>query len=70
MTFVSNPFGRPTTYPFAAMDVGESVKLDVPTAADVKRIARNASQYGLRHDRGYRCKTNRETRVMTVTRVR
>ena len=46
MNSVSNPFGRPTTYPFAAMDVGETVKLDVPTAADVKRIARNASQYG------------------------
>ena len=70
MNSVSNPFGRPTTYPFAAMDVGESVTLDVPAAADVKRIARNASQYGLRHDRGYRCKTDRVTRTMTVTRVR
>lgn len=70
MTSAFNPFGRPTTYPFAAMDVGESVTLDVPTAADVKRIARNASQYGLRHNRGYRCKTDRDTRVMTVTRVR
>ncbi len=52
------------------MAVGDCVTLDAPTSADVKRIARNVSQYGRRHDRGYRCKTDRQTRVMTITRVR
>lgn len=64
------PFGRPPTYPFGPMAVGDSVDLPAPTAADVKRIARNASQYGTRHDRFYRCRTNTSTRITTVTRVR
>jgi len=50
MTFVSNPFGRPTTYPFAAMDVGETVKLDVPTAADVKRLSLQDRPRHAHHD--------------------
>jgi len=33
-------------------------------------MARNASQYGLRHDRGFTCRTHTKTRIMTVTRVR
>jgi hypothetical protein len=63
-------FGRPATYPFGAMAVGDICTLPVPTAADVKRIARNASQYGLRHDRFYSCRTDRATRLMTITRIR
>ena len=69
MTSVSK-FGRPPTYPFADMAVGESADIDAPTPRDVKRIAKNASQYGLRHDRFYRCRTDQKTRVTTVTRVR
>jgi hypothetical protein len=52
------------------MAVGESYTADAPTTADCKRIARNVSQYGKRHDRGYTCRTDRQTRVMLVTRVR
>jgi hypothetical protein len=63
-------FGRPITYPFRSMAVGDTYTVEAPTAADVKRIARNASQYGLRHDRYYSCRTDRETRLMTVTRIR
>jgi alkylation response protein AidB-like acyl-CoA dehydrogenase len=37
---------------------------------DVKRIARNASQYGLRNDRFYKCSTDRVTRQITLTRIR
>ena len=70
MTFVSNSTGRPPVYPFAAMAIHDSVELPAPTSADVKRIARNASQYGLRHDRFYRCSTDRARRVTTVTRIR
>ena len=60
---------KPRT-PLATMAVGESYTADAPTTADCKRIARNVSQYGMRHDRGYTCRTDRQTRVMTVTRVR
>lgn len=60
--------GRPPIYPFATMAVGDTATLPVPTAADVKRIARSASQYGIRHNRMFACVTDRTTRVMTVTR--
>ena len=68
MTTASKTFGRPPTYPFGSMAVGDSIELPAPTPADVKRIARNASQYGLRHNRYYRCRTR--DGVTTVTRVR
>jgi hypothetical protein len=50
------------------MAVGDQATIAVPTAADVKRVARNASQYGVRHGRFYRCCTDMTTRVMTITR--
>jgi len=61
---------RKTTYQFGDMLVGDTVSFHAPTPEDVKRIARNASQYGLRTDRFYRCSTDRATRQTTVTRIR
>ena len=61
---------RPPTYPFGRMNVGDTFGIHALTPADVKRIAKNASQYGQRHDRFYRCRTDPKTRVTTVTRVR
>jgi len=69
MTDEPRTFGRPPTYPLRDMAVGDSVELPAATAADVKRIARNVSQYGQRHTRYYRCKTDRSDRVMTITRI-
>ena len=63
-------WGRKAVYPFGSMAVGDTATFAAPTAGDVKRIARNASQYGLRHDRCYRCRTDTATRLTTVTRVR
>ena len=63
-------FGRPSTYGLLEMAVGESKDFPAPTPADTHRIARNTSQYGIRHDRCYRCKLNRKTRITTVTRIR
>ena len=63
-------FGRPVTYPLRHMEVGDTCTLPAETAHDVKRIARNVSQYGLRHDRFYRCRTDRTTRLMTIIRIR
>ncbi len=65
----NKPQGRPSLYGFPDLAVGESVDVPVPTPADVKRMCTNASQYGIRRGQGYRCKTDRQTRVMTITRV-
>lgn len=63
-------FGRPVSYPLRGMEVGEEVEMEADTPADVKRIARNVSQYGARHDRFYRCRTDMRTRIMIITRIR
>ncbi len=68
MTSVSKTFGRPPTYPLREMAVGDCITLPAPTSADIKRLARNVSQFGVRNDRGYRCRT--KAGVMTVTRIR
>ena len=62
------PWGRPLTYPLAHLAIGEAATLSAPTSADIKRICRNVSQYGQRHDRGYTCRT--KDGVTTVTRIR
>jgi hypothetical protein len=61
------PRGRPPTYPFAAMQEGDTISLPAPTPADSKRLARNASIYGLRHQRVYTCRTI--DGVTTITRT-
>lgn len=61
--------GRPPVYPFRDMAVGDSIAMPAPAAADVKRIARNASQFGLRVGRRYQCSTDLATRILTVTRT-
>lgn len=64
----ASKFGRPSAYPLPKLAVGESFDMPAPTSADIKRIARNVSQYGQRHDRFYRCRT--KDGVTTVTRIR
>lgn len=63
-------FGRPSTYNLGPMEVGETIELPAPTKADVHRIARNVSIYGIRHDRQYRCRTDKVRRVTVILRVR
>ena len=62
--------GRPPVFKLLEMEVGDVKEFPAPTTADVTRIARNASQTGIRHDRYFRCSTNRKTRITTVTRIR
>ena len=62
--------GRPPVFKFLEMEVGDVKEFPAPTATDVTRIARNASQTGIRHDRYFRCKTNKQTRMTSVTRIR
>jgi len=59
-----------TSYGLLEMAVGQSKDFPAHTADDKKRIARRASAFGIMHDRCYRCKTDKETRIMTVTRIR
>jgi len=61
------PVGRPPTYPFRHMAVGDSITLPAPTSADAKRIRDNASQYGLRHKRVYQCRTLADAVIVTRT---
>ena len=63
-------FRKPRTYPIYDLEVGGSIQMAASTAADRKRIARNVSTVGIRYDRGYRCKTDRKTGIMTITRLR
>lgn len=70
MTEQRKRIGRPSIYGLTPMAVGDSVAMPAPTGADVKRIARNVSQYGQRNNRYYRCKTDITTRIMTITRIR
>lgn len=70
MTEAVNLGGRPAVFPFRQMEVGDTFEIPVPTGADVKRVARNVSQFGIRYDRFYRCKTDRQTRIMVITRIR
>jgi hypothetical protein len=55
--------------PLRALDVGDTIHLEAPTRADVNRIHRNVSQFGLRNDRRFRGKINRQTRIITFTRI-
>ena len=63
-------FGRPPIYRLLEMEIGDVKEFPAPTSADVNRIARNVSQTGVRHDRYFRCKTNKQTRMTSVTRIR
>ena len=63
-------WGRPPKYPLGDMKVGEQHKLAAPEPADVKRICSNASQYGIRNDKFFRCRLDYATRVLTIERIR
>lgn len=67
---MTNPVGRPSKFGFGELEIGQHVQIPVPTSHDVKRIARAASLFGTRKNKGFRCKTDRATRMMRVTRVR
>ena len=67
---MTNPVGRPSKVGFGEIKIGEFVEIPVPTSHDVKRIARAASLFGTRKSKGFRCKTDRATRIMRITRVR
>ena len=61
---------RPPKYPLGTLGVGQTFQMPALTHQDRKRIARNVSQYGMRNDKGFRCKTDPDTLMMTVMRLR
>lgn len=78
LTKVKQNWGKPSTgrrgpkakTPLGTMAIGDVYHVEVPTTADCKRVAKNVSQHGTRHDKGFICRTDKATRIMSVTRVR
>lgn len=52
------------------LDIGDIREVKAATPHDVKRIAKAVSIFGIRKEKGFRCRTDRKTRIMTITRVR
>ena len=63
-------FGRPAFYPMSKLAVGESATWPAPDSATIKRTTRNTSQYGIRHDMQFICRTDTQRGITTITRVR
>lgn len=48
---------RPMIYPMGTLEVGEVGTMPATKRGDVKRTSRNASQYGIRHGKLFKCRT-------------
>jgi len=63
-------FGRPTIYPMSQLEVGQSSEWPAPDSATIKKTAKNTSQYGIRHGKGFVCRTDKKLGVTVITRLR
>jgi hypothetical protein len=59
---------RPMIYPMGTLEVGEVGTMPATKRVDAKRTSRNASQYGVRHGKLFRCRTVEG--VTFITRLR
>jgi len=59
---------RPMFYPMGTLAVGESATMPATNKGDAKRTSRNVSQYGIRNDKAFMCRTR--DGVTTITRLR
>jgi hypothetical protein len=59
---------RPMFYPMGTLEVGESATMPAVKKGDAKRTSRNASQYGIRHGKAFKCRTVEG--VTFITRMR
>lgn len=66
----AGPRGPKPRTPLATMAVGDVWHVETPASEDSKRLARNTSQHGIRHDKSFVCRINRATRITAVTRIR
>jgi len=56
------------TYPMGAMAVGDIATISGATKRDVKRTYRNVSQYGIRNNKCFICRT--ANGITNITRMR
>jgi hypothetical protein len=59
---------RPMIYPMGTLEVGEVASMPATKRGDAKRTSRNASQYGVRHGKVFKCRTVEG--VTFITRLR
>ena len=55
-------------YPMGTLEVGEVATMPATKRGDAKRTSRNASQYGVRHGKLFKCRTVEG--VTFITRLR
>jgi len=59
---------RPMIYPMGTLEVGEVGTMPAANRGDAKRTSRNASQYGIRNGKAFKCRTVEG--VTFITRLR
>lgn len=59
---------RPMTYPMGTLEVGDVGTMPATNKGDPKRTSRNASQYGIRNGKVFKCRTVEG--VTFITRLR
>jgi hypothetical protein len=59
---------RPMIYPMGTLEVGESATMPADKHGGPRRISKNASQYGVRHGKLFKCRTVEG--VTFITRMR
>jgi hypothetical protein len=55
-------------YPIGTLEVGEVATMPATKRGDAKRTSRNASQYGIRNGKAFKCRTVEG--VTFITRLR
>ena len=59
---------RPMFYPMGTMEVGDVASMPATKRGDAKRTSRNASPYGIRNGKTFKCRTVEG--VTFITRLR
>lgn len=57
MTDSKRIYGRKAIYPLETMAQGEVGTMPAANRGDAKRTSRNASQYGIRNGKAFKCRT-------------
>ena len=61
-------FGRTAIYPMSQMEVGDVAYWPAPDSAAIRNTAKNTSQYGIRHEKQFMCRTR--DGITKITRIR
>ena len=60
---------RPMIYPMGTMEVGDVATMPATDSILIKRTSRNASQYGIRNGKNYKCRTDVVKGLTFITRL-